>query len=140
MIFKVLLISNFRHVLNAVCFLLGNSPAPEFYMPTFRNTVFSRLHRPLKMEQKECSETSSYKIQAPVNYPEESIQYSKCSQVQIFCVVMIILVYRQVTSVSTVTRARTGRSADHSWYEQEIFLCSKMPRWAPGTIHPPILP
>jgi hypothetical protein len=33
------LISNFRRVLNAVCFLLGNSPASEFYMPTFRNTL-----------------------------------------------------------------------------------------------------
>jgi len=27
-----------------VCFLLGNSPASEFYMPTFRNTL-SHLHR-----------------------------------------------------------------------------------------------
>ena len=27
-----------------VCFLLGNSPASEFYMPTFRNTLFY-LHR-----------------------------------------------------------------------------------------------
>jgi len=25
---------------NFVCFLLGKSPAPEFYMPTFRNTLF----------------------------------------------------------------------------------------------------
>jgi hypothetical protein len=33
------LISNFRRVLNVVCFLLGNSPASEFYMPTFRNTL-----------------------------------------------------------------------------------------------------
>jgi hypothetical protein len=33
------LISNFRHVLNVVCFLLGNSLASEFYMPTFRNTL-----------------------------------------------------------------------------------------------------
>ena len=31
-------ISNFRRVLNAVFFLLGNSPAPEFHVPTFRNT------------------------------------------------------------------------------------------------------
>jgi len=35
-------ISNFRRVLNAVCFLLGYSPASEFYMPTFRNTLFHR--------------------------------------------------------------------------------------------------
>ena len=27
-----------------VCFLLGNSPASEFYMPTFRNTLF-HLHK-----------------------------------------------------------------------------------------------
>jgi len=35
----IFFISNFRCVLNAVCFLLGNSPASEFYMPTFRNTL-----------------------------------------------------------------------------------------------------
>jgi len=34
-------ISNFGRILNAVCFLLGNSPASEVYMLTFRNTVFS---------------------------------------------------------------------------------------------------
>jgi len=33
------LILNFRRVMNVVCFLLGNSPAAEFYMPTFRNTL-----------------------------------------------------------------------------------------------------
>ena len=32
-----------------VCFLLGNSPASEFYMPTFRNTLFD-LHRQVDME------------------------------------------------------------------------------------------
>jgi hypothetical protein len=32
---------------------------------------------PMKMEQTECSETSAYKIQMPVNYPEESIQHSE---------------------------------------------------------------
>ena len=35
----VFLISNFRRVLHVVYFLLGNSPASEFYMPTFRNTL-----------------------------------------------------------------------------------------------------
>ena len=55
-----------------VCFLLGNSPASEFYMPTFRNTLF-HLHRRIgmKMEQAVCSETSAYKIQTPGNYPEK---------------------------------------------------------------------
>jgi hypothetical protein len=59
-----------------VCVILGNSPASEFYMPTFRNTLFY-LHRRIGMKNKdgtECSETSAYKIQKPANYPEESIQ------------------------------------------------------------------
>jgi hypothetical protein len=43
------LISNFRPVLNVVCFLLGNFSAPEFYMPTFRNTLF-HLHGQIDVE------------------------------------------------------------------------------------------
>jgi hypothetical protein len=72
------LISNFHRVLYVVCFLLGNSPASEFYIPTFRITLF-HLHRsigaypPMMMEQTECSETSAYKIQTSGNYPEENI-------------------------------------------------------------------
>jgi hypothetical protein len=33
------LISSFRRVLNVVLFLLGDSPASEFYGPTYRNTM-----------------------------------------------------------------------------------------------------
>ena len=33
------LISNFRRVLNVVCFILGNSLASKLYMPKFRNTL-----------------------------------------------------------------------------------------------------
>ena len=82
----------FTHI-PAVCFLLGNSPTFEFYMPTFRNTLF-HVHRrigvtdcrfytfpPMKMEQTECSETSAYTIQTPGNYPEESIQQNR----RLFC-------------------------------------------------------
>ena len=36
----IFLISNFRLVLNVVFFLLSDPPASEFYVPTFRNTVF----------------------------------------------------------------------------------------------------
>ena len=36
---EVFMILNFRHVLNVVCFLLGNSLMSEFYMPTFGNSV-----------------------------------------------------------------------------------------------------
>jgi len=31
-------------IIIVVCFLLGDSPASEFYKPTFRNTLF-HLHR-----------------------------------------------------------------------------------------------
>ena len=46
---ETFLISNFRYVLNVVWFLLRNSPASEFYMPTFRNTLFL-LHRQAGMK------------------------------------------------------------------------------------------
>jgi len=35
-------------------------PTSEFYMSTFQNTLY----------QRECSETLTYKIQTPGNYPE----------------------------------------------------------------------
>jgi len=43
------LISKFRRVLNVVRFHLGNSPASEMYMPTFRNTLFN-IHRQVNMK------------------------------------------------------------------------------------------
>ena len=63
------LISNFHHVLNAVCFLPGNSPASKFYMPTFRTTLpVPSSYLPAYEDGTECSETSAYKIQTPENY------------------------------------------------------------------------
>jgi len=64
--------------MNAVCFLLGNSPTSEFYMLTFRNTLsVPSSYQPMKMEQTECSETSANEIQMPQNYLEESIRHSE---------------------------------------------------------------
>jgi len=37
----VFLISNFRHVLNVIFFLLGDSLVSEFYVLTFQNTAYS---------------------------------------------------------------------------------------------------
>jgi len=80
------LISNFRRVLYVVCFLLGISPASEFYMPTFRNTVsVPSSYLPVKMEQTECFERSAYKIQTRGNYPEESIQ----QRYYVFCITLL---------------------------------------------------
>ena len=62
--------------MNYVCFLLGNSPACEFYMPTFRNTLpVPSSHLSTYEDGTECSETSAHEIQTPGNYPEESIQH-----------------------------------------------------------------
>jgi len=63
-----------------VCFLLGNTPASEFYMPTFRKTVSSSyegMYLSSYEYETEYFETSAYKIQKPGNYPEESIQHSE---------------------------------------------------------------
>jgi len=81
---EVFLISNFRRVLYVVCFLLGNSPASEFYMPTFRNSVCStfigKYDKYAYEDGTVCSETSAYKIQTPGNYPEENIQPTEVYQ------------------------------------------------------------
>jgi len=57
-----------KHFKTVECFLLGNSRVYGFYMPTFRSNL------PMKMEQTNCSETWSYKIQTPGDSPEESLQ------------------------------------------------------------------
>ena len=70
-----------------VCFLLGNSPASEFYMSTFRNTLYVPSsqagrwwinHLPAYEDGTKCSETSAYKIQTPGNFPEENIKHKTC--------------------------------------------------------------
>ena len=77
-------ISNFRHVLNVLCFLLGNSPASGFYMPTFRNTLI-HLHGQVGMnneslfthtclwrrDRQNVPKRRHIKIQTPGNYPKK---------------------------------------------------------------------
>jgi hypothetical protein len=58
-----------------VSFLLGNFPAPEFYMPTFRNTLF-HLQRRVGMKMEQCVlKCRHIKFRHSGNYPEESIQH-----------------------------------------------------------------
>jgi len=64
-------------LLHVACFLLGNCPVSEFYMPTFRNSLSVYTYLPMKMEQTECSETSAYKIQTPGYYPEKNIHHTE---------------------------------------------------------------
>jgi len=44
--------------------------------PTFSNIVILHIYPPMKMDQTECSETSTYNSQTLGNYPEESINMS----------------------------------------------------------------
>jgi len=46
----------------------------NFIYRRFGTLFLFYLHRPVKVEQTECSETLAYKIQAPKNYPEEIIK------------------------------------------------------------------
>ena len=45
--------------------------------PKFSKFVILHNSPPMKMEQTVCTETSTYKIQTPGNYPEGSIQHSE---------------------------------------------------------------
>jgi hypothetical protein len=58
---SLFLISNFRRVLNVVCFLLRDSTASS--IPYFIPTRLWRWNR-------QCSETLVFKLQTPVNHPE----------------------------------------------------------------------
>jgi len=61
------------NVRSVLFFLLGDSPASEFSVLTFRNS----LKRTMKMEESECSEKSAHKIQTPENHPKERIEHSE---------------------------------------------------------------
>jgi hypothetical protein len=68
---KLFLISNFCRVLNVVCFLLGNSPAPEFYMPTTThlwrwNSVPKRRH--IKFRRRKITQNKVYKIKLNITW------------------------------------------------------------------------
>jgi len=45
------LISNFRRALNVVFFLLGDFPASEFYMPTFRKIQTPGNHQKVRIQR-----------------------------------------------------------------------------------------
>jgi hypothetical protein len=72
-------------MLTDVLFLLGDSSASKFYVLTFQNTIsvpsFIGGVSRKKMEQAECSETLSHKIQMLGNHPKERIQLSECGKI-----------------------------------------------------------
>jgi len=101
--------------MNVVFFLLGESPAAEFYVPTFRNTcsIFigsvSTLHPhltpPMKMEQAECSETSAHKIQTPGIHQKVGVQ-------------LLFVCLREVLKFYTRRRQPTAAEIHHRLQQQ----------------------
>jgi hypothetical protein len=48
---------------NVVCVLLGNSPASELYMSTFRNTLSAPKRRHIKFRRRVITQKKAYNIQ-----------------------------------------------------------------------------
>jgi hypothetical protein len=51
---QIFMISNFRLVLNVIFFVLGDCPASELYVPTFRTLSVSHLHGWFKQDWYWC--------------------------------------------------------------------------------------
>ena len=111
----IFFISNFRRVLNVIFFLLGDSLASEFYVQTFRNTMF-HLHRWCKREGlTQCSETSAYNIQTPGNHPKERIQQTQYCLTDLvrnkcFCMISYLSIHYDVSTAEVMERQMKYRS------------------------------
>jgi hypothetical protein len=55
---------------------LGDFPASEIYVPTFRKTP-SVSSTPINMQHTGCSKNSEHKFQTPENHAKERIQHSE---------------------------------------------------------------
>jgi hypothetical protein len=78
---KLSLISKLRRVLNDVFLLSGDSPAFEFYVPTFWNTLYFPSSQVVQAadttyeDGTRRSEISADKCQTQGNHPKERIQF-----------------------------------------------------------------
>jgi len=92
---SVFLDTNFRHVLNVVFFLLGDSRSSEMYLQTFCNTLF---HLDRRCKQEEGTEMVfrklANKIQTPGNHPKK--EYNKTVFV-LYCVCAAVLLNNKTT-------------------------------------------
>jgi hypothetical protein len=81
---------------------------------TFSNLVILHTYLPMKVEQTECSETLTYKIQTPVNYPEESIQLFICVKLFRLCLGPKQFPIQWVVWVVSLDVQQPGLKAGHS--------------------------
>ena len=60
---RLILLFDFKHTWIYSMKSIGSSQTfPRINTPTFSNLVILHTYSPMKMEQRECSETSAYKI------------------------------------------------------------------------------
>ena len=76
--------------------------------------TWSTVCLPMKIEQTECSETWTYKLQTPGNYPEESIQHTEHgeslkSRIIITCYSKLININNNGTNWVEIFRANLNR-------------------------------
>jgi hypothetical protein len=81
----IFMLGPLKDISELVFFLLGDCPASEFYMLTFRNTVCSVFIVGVSAytayeDGTECSEMSAHKIQMLGNHTKERIQHSEHSE------------------------------------------------------------
>jgi hypothetical protein len=96
----VFLISKFRRVLNVVCFLLGNTPASKFYVPTFRNTLF-HLHRQVRM--KNSSYVPAYEDGTEKSVPKRRhIKFRRQGITQKKAYILWVLIRRKISMLRLI--------------------------------------
>ena len=115
-----------------LCFLLGSSPASELYIPTFRNTLSVPSSLPMKMEQIECSETSAYIIQTPVNYPKKNIFRTRRKfEIKNTLILKTEILYLKA-NVTLLYYRTTKSDVRHTHMHLEaipICVCYRKPKW-----------
>jgi hypothetical protein len=99
---------NFRCFLNVVCFLLGNSPSSEFYMPTFLNTLCVQKRRHIKFRGRRITQKVAYSMAfflALWRMPEKwnLLQQQSVSHILIILLSVILRCVWSVSSVGTAT-------------------------------------
>ena len=107
--------------MNVVYFLLCDSPASEFYMPTFRNTLL------VQMEQTACSEMPTHEIQIAGNRPKERIK----QELSLLCDIVPMCLLYQLMIIFTIRQVQLNRSCIFGRYSI-LLTCFKCYQPSPG--------
>jgi len=120
----MILLHGYEQIKFVVFFLLGDSPASEFYVPTFWNTLNSIFIGGVcpayttYEDGTEHSETSAHKIQTPENRPLERIQHSQHGELLKSRIRQRLLTYIQRTWIYTKDRPALLSSLQRQWQQR----------------------